>query len=507
MKKFLPIFLVCIVLGNLFLVKPKPANAMVAPIAGALAEKVFIGITEKAGVKYTTEKAAEKAMKRWNMEMYNDLAMQTNLNGVNDAIQKAEIIPFPESDSRSGKFGKVLIKGALFVTGADIAIDIYQNITKAQAEKTALELFETTDIPAGQYTSLRGFKLVPHMYYSDRVDYYDLTNGDLKKQIGTNTPSMPGPATVSYEEFERNGVPYVSIYGNAIPFYWPERGMEPLTGTIDMPKITWDSYKEKAPTTTSETPIGWSDLEAGPVGTFMNDYRTADEAGKEQIIKEVEHAYPDGVEIVVPLDETGTSVDPNWNDEPYNWNDPLPETVPAEPVTNPDTGTNPDPDTGTNPNPDTGTNPNPDTGTNPDPDTGTNPNPDTGTNPDPDTGTNPDDPTGGDGDETSGDDPTKKKLDLTPLLIALGNIKDKFPFSIPWDFERLLSQFNVEPKTPKFEIRSDKDIKLSGFTIPVNYNFDVSFDIFDGLAKIARWGLIIAFDIFLIFSLRRMTPD
>ncbi|KAB7663025.1 hypothetical protein [Bacillus sp. B1-b2] len=119
---------------------------------------------------------------------------------------------------------------------------------------------------------------------------------------------------------------------------------------------------------------------------------------------------------------------------------------------------------------------------------------------------NPTIPGGGTG-EGDGGSTSKPKLNMTPLTIALGTIKDKFPFSIPWDFQRMLERFNLDPKTPIFKIGSKENIELGGITIPVDYDFDINFSFFDPVAKIARWGLILAFDIWLVFALRRMTPD
>lgn len=109
--------------------------------------------------------------------------------------------------------------------------------------------------------------------------------------------------------------------------------------------------------------------------------------------------------------------------------------------------------------------------------------------------------------DTSGDAANKSKLDLSPLVLALGALTNVFPFSIPWDVSRLFSVFNVTPETPKFPINVDTNINILGVSIPVKYDFTLDFTGFDGAAAIGRWGLILVFDISMIMALRRLTPD
>lgn len=111
---------------------------------------------------------------------------------------------------------------------------------------------------------------------------------------------------------------------------------------------------------------------------------------------------------------------------------------------------------------------------------------------------------GGDG---TGGGTTPKKITFAPLVVAGLALSGKFPFSIPWDVFGLFSVFDVEPDTPKFEINSGDGINLGGKNILVNYKFDIDFGIFDTLAKISRWALVLIFDIALIMGLRRLTPD
>lgn len=98
-------------------------------------------------------------------------------------------------------------------------------------------------------------------------------------------------------------------------------------------------------------------------------------------------------------------------------------------------------------------------------------------------------------------------FDLRPLMLLGDLIKSKFPFSIPWDVFNLFNTFNVEPVTPVFKIDSSDGINLGGHNILVDYDFNIDFSIFDSIARIIRWGMIIVFDICIVLALRRLTPD
>lgn len=98
-------------------------------------------------------------------------------------------------------------------------------------------------------------------------------------------------------------------------------------------------------------------------------------------------------------------------------------------------------------------------------------------------------------------------LDFSKIKESLGQFTGAFPFSIPWDFARLLSVLNVNPETPKFDIKADKTVKMLGVSIPVNYDFTIDFSPFDAVAMIGRWALVLIFDVAIILALRRLTPD
>ncbi|MGE6579375.1 hypothetical protein ACQKFM_31265 [Paenibacillus xylanexedens] len=95
------------------------------------------------------------------------------------------------------------------------------------------------------------------------------------------------------------------------------------------------------------------------------------------------------------------------------------------------------------------------------------------------------------------------KLNFEPLKM-LGNVfTKKFPFSIPWDVMRQFAVFDVSPKTPVIKV--DKQIPIFGTTMAMK--FDIDFSYFNTIIPIARWFIIILFDLGLMMSLRRFMPE
>jgi hypothetical protein len=99
------------------------------------------------------------------------------------------------------------------------------------------------------------------------------------------------------------------------------------------------------------------------------------------------------------------------------------------------------------------------------------------------------------------------KIRWNKLAPLISTMKTVFPFSIPWDFYDYFSRFNVTPETPIYNIKADKTIILGGKSIPINFDWQIDFSIFDVVARIIRWGMVICFDIYMITALRKYTPD
>ena len=137
------------------------------------------------------------------------------------------------------------------------------------------------------------------------------------------------------------------------------------------------------------------------------------------------------------------------------------------PVTNPNPGTNPG--TGTDPGTDPGTNP------------GTNP----GTGTDPGTGSDP----------GAGTDPWAPPSDYSPFFFA--NLKNYFPFCLPFDAVNLLHAFKAEPVTPSWDFSFD-----CGELGVVEFSVDLSF--LDGFAQIARTFQVAVFCVCLAAGSKRL---
>ncbi|WP_103110940.1 hypothetical protein [Brevibacillus reuszeri] len=99
--------------------------------------------------------------------------------------------------------------------------------------------------------------------------------------------------------------------------------------------------------------------------------------------------------------------------------------------------------------------------------------------------------------------PKTATINMEPLKLAGDQLTRKFPFSIPWDIKRQLSVFNVEPQTPIIKI--DKSIPVFGSEVKLK--FDINFSMFDPIAVVVRWFLILAFDIAIVLSIRRLLPE
>ncbi len=77
-------------------------------------------------------------------------------------------------------------------------------------------------------------------------------------------------------------------------------------------------------------------------------------------------------------------------------------------------------------------------------------------------------------------------------------IKNKFPFSIPWDLKNAITSLTATPKAPKWTINFDSRYFAGGGQI------EIDFAQFEAWAKIVRWGVLIIFNITLILITRKI---
>lgn len=101
--------------------------------------------------------------------------------------------------------------------------------------------------------------------------------------------------------------------------------------------------------------------------------------------------------------------------------------------------------------------------------------------------------------------PTTGGLNFAPLLLAGQLIKEKFPFSLPWDLQKQLSVFNVQPQAPVFVVEIQNFISIGGYTMPLNFVIDLSQ--FEAVATVVRWFVTICVDIGFIMIIRKLLPE
>ena len=107
--------------------------------------------------------------------------------------------------------------------------------------------------------------------------------------------------------------------------------------------------------------------------------------------------------------------------------------------------------------------------------------------------------TGNPGFPNFGDIP-KVNLDLTPLRNGLGKLTERFPFSLPWDLQRIAQSFGGQPNALAI-----------GQAPVVNMNFNghelvLDFAKFEPIAMILRGFIFTEVAIGLIFVLRKLKP-
>ena len=95
------------------------------------------------------------------------------------------------------------------------------------------------------------------------------------------------------------------------------------------------------------------------------------------------------------------------------------------------------------------------------------------------------------------DDP---EINWEPLKQSLGNLTNKFPFSLPWDLYNTYVQFLGDEWDGKIEI----DVNKISSSFPVEWHLDLDFSMFDDLRSIVKQIELILFDVGLILSTRKL---
>jgi hypothetical protein len=184
----------------------------------SVGERTLAAVAEKAGLKYGTKTAREIAMRRWNKDLYAQVetiestgitTRSENLRATADYFKKLDdsmVVPIPEKPG----FGRILVKSALFLTGADLLVDGYKAIQSSIAEQKLMGLL--TEFTEAQKT---GEKLLS---YKGAGLFIEGVSGSGKPLIFFGyPPTSAGLATGLYN----------STYDYTKP-YWTE-----ITNTID----------------------------------------------------------------------------------------------------------------------------------------------------------------------------------------------------------------------------------------------------------------------------------
>lgn len=84
---------------------------------------------------------------------------------------------------------------------------------------------------------------------------------------------------------------------------------------------------------------------------------------------------------------------------------------------------------------------------------------------------------------------TEFELDFTPFTGII--LHEKFPFSLPWDLQRVISRFQAEPEAPKWEVPILEEV------------IEIDFSIFSSWANIVRVFLSIIYIVVLVIITKR----
>lgn len=372
MKKLLIIVTIMMIL--LPFIPPKNhahavSGAAIRIVGGSVGERVVAGVLEKTGAKFATKSAREKAVERWNLEVYQKIK---EAEAIGDTYKAEELQRFQNQmkslDSTKVTaipdkpgFGKVMLDTSLFLTGADISYDLTNTVLQMYQDGKAWErMRETTrSIASGEsLSSFHGFQ----MYKSANC----LMFGVPSDNTGFTCNYMPEKKYWSEITSTNMSGNMVTISATGYWFYqtsqWDtvgqltsfsvQKAFIMTNATEDFQRITSVPTPSTIPTV---TPLPW-----------IEPYRET---------KQLPATAPAQIPIEIPLTETY----PEDVTEP--WNDPITEEqLTTEPVPEPDPGEETPP----------------------------------GENP-------PDDPIG------------DKKIDWDKLKTTFSGFTTKFPFSLPWD--------------------------------------------------------------------------
>ncbi|HYK74818.1 MAG TPA: hypothetical protein VEV44_17115, partial [Pseudoneobacillus sp.] len=122
-------------------------GAVARVVVGEVGARVIGGLAEKSGLKYVTKTARAKAVERWNLEMYEKIKYYDDLGKTMEAdqfrnLQNALKNPTVSAIPEKPGFGKVVLDSALFLTGLDMAVDVYDSIMEHQSMSKEMDAYK-----------------------------------------------------------------------------------------------------------------------------------------------------------------------------------------------------------------------------------------------------------------------------------------------------------------------------------------------------------------------------
>lgn len=270
-------------------------------VGGEALDQVMQGIAYKAGQSFVDESALDKARGRWNLEGYqkaqdydNKLSAEEKArwDNFNNEVKNAKIEPIPGKPG----YGKILLKGAAFLTGVDL---IYNGI---QAFNAGLSSGQPVDIAT--YTET----MTPQTHPGVTLSTSTIEVNGVPTVFGTLTVRLDDGTFVTKSKLDLGYA--AGIPGSSAPFHYEVSGnvvvikgangavpnghiytFPSISPALDIPMVA------PVPVTARDliynTPSGFKGLGTVP-GTGLPN------------IQEIPEIHPDSVvEIVVPLEVPG----------------------------------------------------------------------------------------------------------------------------------------------------------------------------------------------------------
>lgn len=412
----------------------------VAPIVG----RVLLSATEKS-IMYGMVRGAGIAAKdgRTAQKIFEGTFFRFPDDKVNEIRQVAKnAVPDPE---RPGWI-KVVVSGALLLTGLDVVIDIYNLIQANQSFER-----ETQDILPGDIISqldagIYGTLAVATGRTSIYPKYYRTWDGNLYEDFGNLAKDLnPCVTMICIRDIHILGTQLVGTYTRKGINYNEYCYVVTYLRTPENVLMSGCYFSKYVPVGHERGHI---------VTTVVNPSQV-----EWDTIFNRNNINPDELyEIRIPNIDEFTDID----------NLPLPELQPVKdsapnPVPVPDPNPVPQPEPYPDPWPEPGPEPFPEPVPNP-------PNP-----------WEPSEP----------GQINWEKLKGIPAIIST-----KFPFSLPWDVYHVLSLLNYQPRAPVISINED----FMG--LPFQFEFDFSF--LDPYIVWFRWFIVVGYVMFLIMSVRKL---